>query len=353
MSGVTGLRPLQRNPCETSDDCDGEQICDCIGRCVAPGIPEIESCAADINCGSDNYCDVCAGVCRKLKTLCEPCEDSKECDEGGACIDFQSGGRFCLRACVADPGCPQEGYRCNSVDGESQKQCTPLSGQCTKPALCADDSECEFGSICETGTCKPGCPDDDVCPDDFVCTAFRCVPACSDANPCPVGQECDDGHCKIEGGCLEPKDCPEPETYCDMGEFLCKPGCQADFDCKASGKECLAGKCEDKGCTGNFLCAFEQVCELASGQCVQAEGPYCEPGCDQQSETACGGAPNMCLGLQDKDGNELGDFCFVACGPDPKNPCPQGYACQEIEQQDGSKSQLCFRDCSTKPFGVE
>lgn len=338
--------------CTVPADCEAGQLCDCLGRCVADGDTELPPCAENKNCGSGFFCDTCAKTCRKLRGLCEPCETTQECDEGGACVDFKSGGRFCLRECIADPGCPKDGFSCSAIESIAAKQCTPLSGQCATPSLCQADSDCEYGAICNNGKCQPGCPSDDVCPQGQVCAAFRCVAACSDpGNPCPEGQECDEGHCKKEGGCLEPKHCEAPETYCDVVEELCKPGCLQDFDCKSSGKICEDMTCVQKGCTGNFFCGFEQVCELSSGQCVKAEGPHCEADCDPQSDTACGGDPNWCLGLQDAEGNDKGNFCFVGCGPDPKNPCPQGYQCMPLEDQDGNvQGKVCFRDCTVTPI---
>ena len=347
--GTTGQpTPL----CESHDDCDGQDICDCLGSCVAPGLPDL-SCTEDKNCGSGNYCDTCAGACREKVGICDACTDTngRECKDDGACVDFATGGRFCLRACVADVGCPQPGYTCKEVPGAEFKQCVPL-GDCAKAVLCEADSECDYGWVCGAdGVCHPGCPSDDVCPDGQVCSVFHCVDQCPD-KPCPAGQECDDsGHCKIPGGCLEPKDCETPETYCDVTENMCKDGCLEDFDCKSSGKVCDGGKCIDAGCTANFFCAFGEVCNLASGACEPAPGPHCEMGCDPQAETSCGGAPpNACLSLQDKDGNALGDFCFVACETDPANRCPQGYQCQEVELGEGDVRQLCFRDCTYDPL---
>ena len=181
---------------------------------------------------------------------------------------------------------------------------------------------------------------------------FRCVEACSATVPCPDGQECaEDGHCRIPGGCVQPADCEEPETYCDQTTNMCSPGCQADYDCKSSAKECINGVCETKGCAANYFCAFGEVCALDTGVCAPAPGPHCESGCDPQSETACGGEPNRCLELQDDEGNSKGAFCFVACGSDPNNACPQGYACQELQNQDGAvEAQLCFRDCTNNPL---
>jgi len=234
-----------------------------------------------------------------------------------------------------------------------QKQCVPLSGICTAPALCTEDSACPYGEICQQGQCAPGCVEDEACPNGQVCAQFRCVDMCAEANPCPVEQICDEGgHCKIEGGCLEPKDCIEPETYCDLSSNLCKAGCLEDFDCKSSGKICDNGTCVDKGCTANYFCSFGQVCNLGTGACEQAVGPYCEAGCEQGAETACEGKPNLCLGLQDKDGNDAGNFCFVACSPDPQNACPQGYSCEEFEHpEDGVVYPICARDCLVEPLG--
>jgi hypothetical protein len=337
--------------CLTNDDC-GSDICNCLGVCVPPGPAGFPPCFEDKNCGSGHYCDVCAGVCRAMKELCEPCASRKECVDDGACVDFKTGGRYCLRACVADPGCPQPGYLCQSIAGIAVKQCVPLSGLCEKPVLCEADDECAYGEICTQGKCAAGCSSDAVCADGFVCASFRCVAACDDAlNPCPGEQVCENGHCGLEGGCLEPSDCDEPETYCDLGDNTCKPGCLTDFDCKSSAKQCQGGVCIAVGCTANFWCAFGEVCDFASGKCVEAEGPHCESGCDPQSDSACGGKPNMCLSLQDKDGNAVGDFCFVACGPDPANPCPQGYGCQEIQDQNGTaQGNLCIRDCTVNPI---
>ncbi len=349
--------------CVGDTDCAEGAICDCQGVCVPPGLDGFPECTEDKNCGSEAYCDTCAGICRLPKQLCEPCSDpgisldgteaASECANNGVCADFASGGRFCLGECVTDAGCPPA-FKCLTGEGFEGKQCQPVTGTCSLAGECSKDTDCEFGQICETKLCRPGCPDDSACPNGQVCTAFRCVAPCSDANPCAGELICDEGHCKVEGGCLVPQDCPEPQTYCHPDTLLCTPGCLEDFDCKASKMECKGGKCVEKGCPGNYFCAFEQVCELSSGACKPAEGPHCEAGCDPEDEAACGGAPNKCLKLQDKDGNELGAFCFVACLAQELNRCPQGYGCQELKDDKGAvQAELCFRDCTKKPLGAE
>ena len=63
---------------------------------------------------------------------------------------------------------------------------------------------------------------------------------------------------------------------------------------------------------------------------------------------------NECIGLQDEDGNALGDFCFVQCEnvEYAGDRCPQGYQCVPLQDQNGAtQNEVCFRDCSTPPVG--
>lgn len=350
--GAAGPDATAEPGCKGPEDCEADQVCDCHATCVPKGTTP---CVEDKNCGATatNFCDLCSGYCGIRKDVCEPCEKDYECkQDGSACLDLAAGGRFCGRACLSDVGCPK-GFLCQTVPNVKQKQCVPQSGSCEKPGECAGDADCPFPRICNLDllVCAEGCPDDDACPNDLVCTAGHCVPPCDDAkNPCKAGEECKDGHCKIPGGCVDASECPLAETYCDPDTHMCVPGCLTDFDCKQSAKECKDGACVEKGCPGNFYCAFEQVCSKDTGKCEDAVGPYCDA-CDQQAEDQCGGGNNLCVGFQDEEGNELGDFCLVECGPDPDNPCPQGYACEELELQEGDKRKLCTRNCPVPPVG--
>ena len=197
-----------------------------------------------------------------------------------------------------------------------------------------------------------GCPDDDSCPEGKVCEAGRCIDSCEGnvESICPEGKICVDGHCTVEGGCVTSADCPEPETYCDLEQDLCVSGCELDSDCKSAGLQCDGGTCVPKGCTGNFFCAFGEVCNLTSGLCEVPADPHCEE-CNPGGDSACApeGSSNQCLTFADEDGNEKGSFCLVSCGPDPENPCPQGYSCEEIEVEEGVSTPLCVRDCSIPP----
>ncbi len=332
-------------------------------KCVARGKGD---CDDNGECSSEQYCDPCTRKCLTPRKVCEPCTDDVQCHKaeyGSACMTFQSGGSYCGLTCLSDVGCPS-GYKCADIPGYSaaqKKQCVPKTGSCLKGSgQCKTDAECPYTMICNTeyGKCIKGCGKDDECPGDKVCSLFHCQDKCkadADCTKFAAEAKCEAGKCKIPGGCLGPPECPEKETYCDLKVHKCKPGCLEDGDCKDFTKKCEAGKCETKGCTANWECAFEEVCDLADGKCKKAEGKFCAK-CDAQDKAAaaCGGEPHKCFSFQDKDGKKLGDFCAITCSDAKVGPCPQGYQCQEVPDQDGKPiGKFCMRQCWQSPFPDE
>ena len=339
----TGLCEV-RETCSSDDDCEGERVkCNpCQGICT-----EI-ACLSDTNCAVNEYCDTeCTFQCYVMKELCAECRRDEECGRrGDLCLDYSTGGRFCGLECatVADCGV---GFECVSV-GES-KQCVARSRICEEPGECEEDEDCPRTEICAASlACVPGCNDDGACAGDQVCVQARCTDPCTSNEECPEGRECIDGKCKVPGGCMTSRDCPEPQTYCDPNTLMCVPGCLVDDDCMDATLECESNSCVPRGCSGNYSCGFGQVCNFETELCEEAEGPYCEE-CDPQDDTACGGPPNLCANFQDEDGNDLGAFCLVQCEADPENACPQGYACEELQDQNGQIQRLCFRACWRPP----
>ncbi len=358
--------------CLVDSHCEEGLFCDCHHECK----PRFEGmCDSDSNCDPQYYCEPCGRTCAVQRQVCEPCLSENRCDlatgvcepvgrqcwaqnanQRSHCLDFNDGNSYCGRSCISAHGCPP-GYECLDLPGMAQGQCVPFLGSCGTGADCETDGDCPYGEICGLyQRCARGCQDDEACPTGEVCSAFRCQEACDDLNnPCEEGWECDEtGRCKIPGSCVDWSDCPTPVTYCDPADNMCKPGCLADRDCKMSGYLCEAGACEKRGCEHNWYCAFEQECDIASGECLAAQGPHCDT-CDPNVENACGQG-NECIGLQDEDGNKLGDYCFVQC----KNVeyqgdrCPQGYQCAPLQDQNGqTQNEVCFRDCSKPPVGYQ
>ncbi len=235
-------------------------------------------------------------------------------------------------------------------------QCVPLSGTCTNPGECSNDSDCAFPEICnpDIQRCATGCTDDESCPDTLVCQGGHCIPPCDEmTSPCSPGQTCEEGHCKVPGGCIDSSDCPEKETYCDLEAQKCVTGCKVDFDCKDSSKECANNTCVSKSCPGNYYCGFGEVCSQLTGECEPAPGPHCDP-CESDNDTTCEALSpdNLCADFQDEDGKALGSYCLVSCGSDAENPCPQGYSCTSVDLGDQGTKLLCVRECPVPPVGA-
>jgi len=367
--------------CTTSDDCKslGDKFyCNCKGFCIEG------NCEEDKNCGSASYCGPCDKKCHIRVDICKPCEDTSQCttDVEAIChgIPLSEGVAsqpVCLQRCMPNGHCPgTTSYQCSDVGEADYWLCVPLSGDCGQLRQCARDSDCKNGKIChpDTHMCIDAqCDSDLQCgypSTPKVCAMGRCIDACSkDETTGKVSgcdQEkpewasdrpwlCEDGHCKIKGACFSPTECTEAETYCDLVTHKCMPGCKIDIDCKDSGKICFNGKCIDKGCTHNYECSFGQVCEKTTGKCEDAPDIFCKTCTASQQDKSgdCGDSDTMCLKLQDKDGNDIGSFCFPPCAGDPKDvdTCPQGYQCAEIQEKDQSGNvkntyHQCFRNCN-------
>lgn len=341
--------------CHDDSDCSGAgEVCDCHGDCVVAGGT---ACTEDRNCGVPRWCNTCTGFCEDQVGLCQTCETDNACLDQGACLTYRSGGMFCGLGCVTDAGCPQ-GFACLGVEGEAVKQCVARSGACEDLGLCQDDRECPVGQICSetTRACAPGCVEDGQCQSGQVCVGGRCGPPCSGDGDCTPPAVCEaGGKCRIPGACSEPNDCPEPETYCSRQSGMCEPGCQIDADCKDAAKICTDERCVDKGCQHNFECAFGNVCDQASGDCVPFDPsePHCAS-CDAEaSDNASCPDPNICVRFQDEEEQPLGDFCLVPCKDDPIDRCPSGWQCQNIgDPESGEGRFFCARPCYSNPVGA-
>lgn len=336
-----------RTACATSDDCGAGQACACTGYCVdAPGNP----CQGALQCTPQEYCDDCTGTCTPRVDVCGRCSGDAACTRrGDICAPMGEAGRtHCLRACPGGQGTCDNlgpGYQCRDVSGTMA--CVPETNECSSVQPCNTDQQCPQDHFCnESGRCQPGCMANDLaCPNGELCQGLRCGPPCANDGDCGDGGECqDDGHCRVPGGCLTSADCTEAETYCDVEQRQCVAGCQVDDDCFDATLECVAGSCRERGCAANYQCAFGEVCDIASAQCVEAEGRHCEEGCDPMDEMSCGDTAR-CLSLQDEEENPIGDFCFERCLEAP-NECPQGYDCIELQDMDGNvQDRLCIRRC--------
>ena len=111
-------------------------------------------------------------------------------------------------------------------------------------------------------------------------------PAGGEPMPCTM---CRTDQVCANGVCTDlPKQCPCPiESYCDLSNNTCKPGCTEDAQC-STGRICdvAARKCKD-GCRGDTGCVLGKICEQEA--CV----PGCRKDGDCQSGQIC--KSNQCI----------------------------------------------------------
>ncbi len=410
--------PTINKMCETNEQCQTENMgewwgcakCETEWRCVQPaemGEPDF-GCIANINCGSEKYCDPCDMTCRTMLAACEPCTEDAQCKGMMShCVDSVTyegvvtslPEKICApwcplstKVCTVE-GAPQGSYVCADVGDPSNGVCVPATMSCdstiekcdddtdctqegfvcyldTGMCGCKDALSCQLGQACHpiTHQCMTGCGDDNECGEGTVCSQGLCtapctgtlekanVQGCNGTAPEGMAWDCDDtGHCFIPGMCFQPKDCVEAATFCNADTHTCDSGCMFDYDCKTFSQICdtttTPGTCIKRPCKGNWGCACGEVCELEAGECQTAEGDYCAV-CDPQADQPCATEDEFCLSFQDKDGNDKGSFCAPPCSSDTDNLCPQGWQCSEIKNQDGSLAgKACVRACYQKVAG--
>jgi hypothetical protein len=370
---------VERNHCESSDDCVPGDECSPGGNCEHP-------CVTDANCPGGELCE--DGVCSPPPP---PCTSDRDCN-GDTCV-----GGFCL------PECPPA--TCNDPEFCDPDPCVPPGGGGGDGGStpCVLDSQCPSADVCEDGVCQPPTPPCDVsCPEELSCEGGTCVPStppCSSDANCPGGSACVEGTCRpSEPPCSGPgcdtcsfdQDCPggqgcsggachpltppvpcstsascsggqtceggfcTPPTYCGPGGTcpvgeLCEnhpggrscvpPSCTTASDCGA-GESCVGGSCTPPGgCTGDFDCPGGELC--GSGHCVPGQPPV-----------ACTSSASDCPVGGDDVGLPTceGGFCTPgggACGNDPD--CPGGFVCELGKCVGGGGPQPCAGsfDCAS------
>ena len=353
--------------CYTDDPCEwaGDAFCDCEGACAWD--------SAD--------CDSKAG-------LCEPCETSDDCQEGGLCLHYNATpeDEFCGQDC-SEEEC-SEGYTCfpENSQGDPLFQCAPTSGDCKNvgPVVCegwtcnedfygaGDGCDCECGcwdpDCDDPGQSVYGCDENELClpPGGCVCLPQCDGQECGDdgcggvCGECGPGTECVEGLCQPDdkGPCLgsgEPswEGCDVVPTYegcCDeYGRLIwCENGDTYCIDCAGFSPEC--GWKPD---VSFYDCGTEGAAE-PTGQFPQDCSEVCLPDCDGKTcgDDGCGGicgecppgyacGDGLCECMPNCNGKECGtDGCGGDCGQ-----CPEGHICTD------EGLCLCVPDCENKACG--
>lgn len=105
--------------CSTSDDCLIGDRCDALTATCVP-----RSCTdTQLHCSLGERCNTATGVCELDPSgHCAPCSDSRQCGDGGICVQIDGRGGNCILPCspeAFDP-CPA-GLQCSAqstIDGQ-------------------------------------------------------------------------------------------------------------------------------------------------------------------------------------------------------------------------------------------
>ncbi len=287
-----------------------------------PRPAQATGCQSDFDCGASQACNVARGQC--------VCIDDNACDAT----------EFCNIA-----GSCQVKLEClNNSDCESNQICNTTDGSCIARAanVCVQDSHCPYGSFCaQNRACTPGCNDSGDCPLGIPCLNGTCdeTPGACDGNSfCEFGQRCVNNRCQnhpdrnqLCATCSGTTGLPCAEeclidnsvapTLCTNsnqcpGTATCAAArCQVSADCPGNGS-CFLGTCSTSICQG-FFCGSENCSEqnpcprgYACNQLQLVSGVQCTLG----NNATCG-ANRACRG-----GGELGSVGFCSCASNADCP---------------------------------
>jgi hypothetical protein len=318
-SGNCGTAPIaagtgcsDSNPCTLDDNCDGSGSCQ--GEAVDCG-PFAGACHASSCVG---------GACVVTVLSGNPCDDliagtlADACDAAGVCAGLWD---VVGHPCANDLDC-DDGLSCTleSCTGEAECIYTVKEGACAIGGACYETGELNPSNACQA--CQPpkekrawslvGCPGSDQCIDGTCLPEVGCVGILDDTNPCSDGDPCTSGdHCE-EGSCVFSKPCP----------------CKVDSDCTGA-PTCTALKCEDYDCVPYPDPAQEGApCD---------DGSYCTVNDSCQAGGACGGTPRDCSAAGQGD-------CMAGVCDDPAAACLQKPVADSLGCSDGdpcTEEDLC------------
>ncbi|MBM4281870.1 MAG: hypothetical protein FJ137_14315 [Deltaproteobacteria bacterium] len=345
--------------------------------CGAGGIKT--ACTLDSDCepGGEGYlrCDVEQGLC--LCTDDRGCGDGEECNALGRCQ--ANSGCNTNDDCGARLFCDVTTSQCLAVD-----ECGPDDGE----RCCVLDSQCGFGSVCDTLSrkCTPGCRDTADCVLGAACVRGlgqvlgQCAAdVCSGDNLCNFGQVCSsDGECESDtrgpyclgcAGGVASDDCGERGNFCltdsvNGGEFCgvdCSGGeaCPFGYSCNdviiippaapfCSAEVCVldddatTGRCSRNGAT---VCSTDADCPIGfpGGDCPRARTGNCRidqlRSCEDNADCADG---DECVTQECRFG-EGDTFGYCSCTRD--SDCPNDR-CVDIDPTSGiGNCELSGHDC--------
>jgi len=365
LTGACVTTPTPNVPCSDGLYCNGDEVCNSLGFCVA---------ATPRNCDDGIACTL--DSCDELTDSCINDPRNSLCSDGQFC----NGAETCdpLSGCVAGtpPNCG-DGVSCTTdVCDEINDACvnTPSNAACNDGLYCNGLETCDALNGCQVGT-PPNCNDSVSCTIDSCnevsdsCDHLPNNAACSDGQYCNGAETCDaingcqvgtPPNCNDSVGCTVDS-CNEVSDSCDHlpNNAACSDGqycngaetCDALNGCQAGvapncgdGVGCTTDACNeatdscthtpnDAACSDGLFCTGSETCDL-TGDCQPGTPPNCADAvvctvdaCDEATDS-CTHTPSnaVCDDSQFCNGVETCNAltgCQAGTAPD----CNDGIAC--------------------------
>ncbi len=301
--------------CIVDDDCGADQMCTALGECV-PAIP----------CESDKTCKDLGLVCNKEKGVCVECLTDPDCPDE----------KFCLEQTCAPDVCQQGDLKC---EGGAVWGCSTNGSGLVVVQLCSPAEYCLDGA-CHAKVCEPSLP---YCQGDvvLVCDELGSGPVGETVDCTAKDEVCINGYCvcipdscdslgavcgSFEDGCGNPLECGVcgKGLTCVAGQCVCIPDCTGKV-CGSDGCDGTCGSCPaGKSCVAGECVCIPQSCTDAGVECGTAAD-----GCGDTMD--CGTCPlpgfvcfnGKCACVPNCAGKECGpNGCGGECGT-----CNPGFAC--------------------------
>ncbi len=305
---VTHVLAAAGTSCSDDNACNGLELCDASGDCLAGSAPVIDDgdpCTVD-------SCDPALGVTHTLAPAGASCSDGNFCNGAEICDSHG----LCL------PGTAPILSDNNLCTDDS---CDPIKGVLHSPSAagtsCADANQCNGTETCSgTGYCRAGTPLDSN--DGNPCTIDSCNPAtgvvhvaiadgtsCSDANACTTSDACAGGACTGQPVAIDDGN-PCTTDACD-------PNAGVTHVVLPAGSSCSDGNV----CNGNEVCSAAGQCQSGTPVATDDGDPCTQDLCDPlrgvshplaANGTVCGPSA-YCNGA---------DACVPVVPPDPATIAP-------------------------------
>ena len=348
--------------CNGNDDCNS-------GWCIQTASGRkctrtcVEECPDFFDCREAPGTDATFICVPTFTHLCDPCDETSDCNEpgqtGNFCLGYGPKGKFCGGACNNDANCPG-GYVCRNVPvggGGQAKQCVPPDGQ---ECRCSDlakslqlsttcfieneDGKCEGKRFCtQSGLnlCDAADPFPESCngiddncngaiddfPPDYQCLLENEFGACKGQGTCADGVE------TCVGTAPKPEQCNGIDDDCDgaTDEDLCddQNPCTIDF-CNSEGA-CAHQNDNTKLCDDGSVCT--QVDKCLDGFCVGYNPLPCgdgNPCYSYQCDPVAGCLTQYANAANCEDGQPCtkGDKCNLGvCVAGSWDTCDDGNPC--------------------------